>query len=236
MQSSSASTENSDAANSAQILVAVEAKSKAKVKPKAKKKQAVQGSAADKLANSQRDFLLKFQEKLDKALTLGRGCLSCGQDCLDRVKSFRSKLCDWRREFQGLTSDVQDRELLWVFGRSRPESQEAAEPVLRPKQPSESSSTSTEKSPREQEVMTTSTSGSDQDVLNLTCDTDVPKSPSKSGLAPSSGKRKYTARKTKSKTLSVNLKGVLCEENCFVCVGTAKFLLGIGSGRHSRVS
>ena len=48
MQSSSASTENSDAANSAQILVAVEAKSKAKVKPKAKKKQAVQGSAADK--------------------------------------------------------------------------------------------------------------------------------------------------------------------------------------------
>ena len=102
MQSSSASTENSDAANSAQILVAVEAKSKAKVKPKAKKKQAVQGSAADKLANSQRDFLLKFQEKLDKALTLGRGCLSCGQDCLDRVKSFRSKLCDWRREFQGL--------------------------------------------------------------------------------------------------------------------------------------
>ena len=238
MVSSSTSTENSDAGGNIQQIVDVEVKPRAKARPRTKPVRPVQHSLADKAASSQQSFLLTFHQKLEKAIELGKGCLSCGQDCLERVKSFRLKLCDWRREFQSLSSDVQDRELLWIFGRGRPD-QKAVEPVLRSRQPSDSSSASTEQSPNElQQVISTSTSGSDQEVLNLTYDdTDVPNSLSQSGPACASGnKRKYTARKTKSKTLSVQLQGILCEESCFVCVGTAKFLLGIGSGRYVRVS
>ena len=148
MASSSTSTENSDAGGNIQQIVDGEVKPSAKAKPRTKPVRLVQHSLADKAASSQQSFLLTSHQKLEKAIELGKGCLSCGQDCLERVKSFRLKLCDWRREFQSLSSDVQDRELLWIFGRGRPD-QKAVEPVLRSRQPSDSSSASTEQSPNE---------------------------------------------------------------------------------------
>ena len=124
-------------------------------------------------------FLADIFNNWKKAVELGKGCLSCGQDCLERVKPFLSKLCDWRRGCQSFTCDVQNRELLWIFGRIRPEQNET-EPVLISKQPSESAS-STEQSPDGQEVISTLFFGGDQEVLNLTCGADVPKSLSQSG-------------------------------------------------------
>ena len=223
MASSSTSTENShDDGGKGVVLYDAQPKPSLKRRPRAPRKLVpAQGG-------NQQKFLLKFHEKLAFAHELGRGCVSCGQNCLEKVKAFLVQISEWRAQFADLSAEVQDREILWIFGRSHRKEQEAVEPA------EGGGSTSTENSPRvaKSEGTSTSDSGTDNEDLDL-----VPIAASHAAPPPpASGKRKYTPRQCKSKMPSVQLQGIVSDQSIYVCVATGKFLLGIGSGRYQRVA
>ena len=63
------------------------------------------------------DLLAAFHGKLMKAKP--RGCFACGHTCLERLQPMLTSLADWRAELRQLNEQAADRELLWIFQRTR---------------------------------------------------------------------------------------------------------------------
>lgn len=204
-------------------------------KKKAKAMPKYQSSDPQKASS---DFEKRFWRNLSAAQRLERGCTFCNFKCLEMAAQCLDGLVQWRRDFRGLNSEVQDRELRWIFTACRRTSLRTlkVESTGNVRDNDEGISTDTSQS-NGHEPSSTSTSSCDAEH------SEVKAGPSSASL-PEVKRNVPNRTRDSTKIPSVNLLSFIApaagssfasSNDGFVCMKAARFLLGIGGERLQRV-
>ena len=204
------------------------------------------------------DFEMLFWKKVNIARRSYRGCVFCNFKCFETAESCIDGIKKWRVNFRTLSSEVADREIRWIFSVCRRKSSFQQSHVVE-KVDEEGLSTDTSRSSCQMEKQrslpaceledalrapsrspsSTSTSHferSDDEPLDLQGEKPSILTPASTRIGQSSH-----GGKNSSRAPSVHLHKFIASANStsdddgFVCLKAARFLLGIGDHRLQRV-
>ena len=90
--------------------------------PRAKQSATSSSSSAQNAAKD-REFLRKLHLIHGRNQRVLKGCKFCGHGCFNALKDDEQGIMEYRKALRMLPKDVQDRDLLWIFGGSADEPQ-----------------------------------------------------------------------------------------------------------------